>query len=370
MRVAYITRVSVHTKAAQSIQISRMSDAFLERLGSDQFTFYDVDAFLQKYRRALQFLSKFKIVRNIVTILYYFETVHQTSRHHDSIVYTRDYICIFVCRFFKVPCVYEVHHLFENKLSSLLFHAIKKYLDLKIVYISDGVKSDFENVYTLSCPSLVAHDGFQISTKNSETKITRRIKAFKKDFRKIVIHCGKLDYSKGVDIFFDLAVHFPEVAFIQIGGFRTEKDKDLFVGKWDKHNTFVFDDVPNNNILNILRKADVLFFPMSRRNKYWKHTSPLKLFEYLGSGVPIVGSFIGSVVEISKNYDLIEFNPDDVDDAKAKLTDCFLNIRVNKSNAETIRSRAELQYTWTRRVENIIHWIETGSPQKTKTNKT
>ena len=75
-------------------------------------------------------------------------------------------------------------------------------------------------------------------------------------------------------------------------------------------------------------------------------------------------------MEISKNYDLIEFNPDDVDDAKAKLTDCFLNIRVNKSNAETIRSRAELQYTWTRRVENIIHWIETGSPQKTKTNKT
>jgi glycosyltransferase involved in cell wall biosynthesis len=369
MRLAYVTRVLVNTKHAQSIQINQMVQEFINVLGKEKFIFYNNADFLNKYRRMGNFLFNLRVVKLVLSLCYYFGCVRREAKHVDSIVFTRDIAAVFICKIFGVSCAYEAHHLFESNMSSLVFRFVKNYDKLKIVYISEGVKKDFENKYSCCCNSLIAHDGYNPINSVIPAKTLSKFQDIKRGFDKIVIHCGKLDYSKGVDIFFELAAFFPEVAFVQVGSFRTKKDKDLFVSKWEKHNIFVFDDVPNKNILGILNKADVLFFPMSPRNKYWKHTSPLKLFEYFGSGVPIVGSFIGSVLEITKNFDLIEFNPDDVDDAKEKLTDCFLNIRVNKSNAKTIRSHAELQYTWLKRVENIIHWMDTGSPLKLKKNK-
>ena len=357
MRLAYITRVLVNTKDAQSIQITQMVQEFINALGKEKFVFYNYSDFQHKYGRNGNFLLNLRVVKLILCLCYYVRCVRREAKYVDSIVFTRDVVAVLMCKILGVRCAYEAHHLFESNISSLVFQFVKNYDKLKIIYISEGVKIKNKKKYSFSCSAFVAHDGYNPVNSVKHRETLSKFQDLKNNFDKIVVHCGKLDYSKGVDIFFKMAASFPRIAFVQVGGFRNEKDRELYNTSGIGANISVIDDIENIYVPNILATSDFLFFPMSQRNKYWRHTSPLKLFEYFGSGVPIIGSFIGSVVEITKKFDIPEFQPDNVDDAIIVFGEMLKNYTENKIKAEENKKYAERHFTWQKRVSNIIEWL-------------
>ncbi|KKS24991.1 MAG: Glycosyl transferase group 1 [Candidatus Jorgensenbacteria bacterium GW2011_GWF2_41_8] len=56
-----------------------------------------------------------------------------------------------------------------------------------------------------------------------------------------------------------------------------------------------------------------------------KHTSPLKLFEYMASGRPIVASDLLSLREILTEQEAIFFKPDDPLDLALKIKEILVN---------------------------------------------
>ena len=88
-----------------------------------------------------------------------------------------------------------------------------------------------------------------------------------------------------------------------------------------------------------------------------KFTSPMKLFEYMASGVPIVASDVPSIAEILDTTNANIFKADD----PQSLADAILRFVHNRSNAHRISSKAfgdVKMYTWDKRVENLLEFIK------------
>ncbi|MEK7441276.1 MAG: glycosyltransferase family 4 protein, partial [Chloroflexota bacterium] len=103
--------------------------------------------------------------------------------------------------------------------------------------------------------------------------------------------------------------------------------------------------------------ADVVVLPNSAKSEISRlHTSPLKLFEYMASGTPIVASDLPSLREVLHNKEnAILVEPDDAN-VLANGIKLLLNDRVLADRlAATARKEVEA-LTWAARAESVIHF--------------
>ena len=111
---------------------------------------------------------------------------------------------------------------------------------------------------------------------------------------------------------------------------------------------------PRERIPHLLMMADVLVLPNSARPKLSSHyTSPLKLFQYMASGIPIVASYLPSIREILTNETCFWFTPDD-EEALARQVEYVLThpdeARTKAAQAQEVVKR----YTWDARAKAIL----------------
>ena len=116
-----------------------------------------------------------------------------------------------------------------------------------------------------------------------------------------------------------------------------------------------------------LRASDVLVMPYSSGmtiedgTEAGEFTSPLKLFEYMAAGKPIVATGVPSVLEVLRPGENSVVAPPDDDEKFLEalglvLCDSELCARIS----EGARSDAA-EYTWEKRVEKIIDGIQVAA---------
>jgi len=110
--------------------------------------------------------------------------------------------------------------------------------------------------------------------------------------------------------------------------------------------------------LAVYQKAfDILLMPFPPNEHYTFYMSPLKMFEYMASGRPIVTSDLPSVREILNENNAIFVKPEDPEDLargiKTALEDKELAQRVSQQAFEDVQF-----YTWTKRAERIVRFIK------------
>jgi glycosyltransferase involved in cell wall biosynthesis len=85
--------------------------------------------------------------------------------------------------------------------------------------------------------------------------------------------------------------------------------------------------------------------------------SPLKLFEYMASGTPILASRMPSLEEILDDNSAYFFEPDNINDFKIKLA----HIIENQAEAQKIGNQAAIdvrEHTWTKRAAHILNFLK------------
>ena len=104
--------------------------------------------------------------------------------------------------------------------------------------------------------------------------------------------------------------------------------------------------------------ADVLVLPNSAKPKISSHyTSPLKLFQYMASGVPIIASDLPSIREILTDDTAFWFPPDD-ERALARQIEYVLS-HPDEARSKAARAREEVKkYTWDARASAILEYIQ------------
>ncbi|MDD4761547.1 MAG: glycosyltransferase family 4 protein [Candidatus Pacebacteria bacterium] len=210
-------------------------------------------------------------------------------------------------------------------------------------YIEKGIKKE----KILVAPDGVDLEKFLAVNHLSKEKARKELKL--PENRKIAVYVGSFYKWKGIDVLLKAAEKMREVIFVVAGSGKIEKELPenvKMVGKKLKT------EVPK-----WLLAADVLILPNSGKEDISRlYTSPLKMFEYMASGRPIVASDLPSIREVLNENNAVLVEPD-------KEESLILGIKKVLENEEMVLNIARRalddvkKYDWKRRAENILEFI-------------
>jgi glycosyltransferase involved in cell wall biosynthesis len=124
--------------------------------------------------------------------------------------------------------------------------------------------------------------------------------------------------------------------------------------------------VPNVELPKYLLAADVLIAPYTEGSQsiggdvIIEHSSPMKLFEYMAVGKPIITSNIGAIPEVMRDgHNGLLVTPGNVDELGRAiiriLSDPLLAKRLGATACKDV-----IQYTWENRVSRILEFAGVG----------
>jgi len=178
---------------------------------------------------------------------------------------------------------------------------------------------------------------------------------------RVVGYAGHLYPWKGPDVLLAALERLPDVRALMVGGLAGEPDLGRVRALADRTvpgRVEFAGQVDPPRVAALLRQADVLALPNTPGRVSAAYTSPLKLFEYMASGRPMVASDLPALREVLRpdaNAVLVEAG-----DAGALaaglarvLADAGLAARIAAQAREDVRA-----WTWDRRAERIDALLE------------
>jgi len=352
MKLIYLTNIQIPAEDAQSIQVREMSKAFYNKLGNDfllispwnnrkqkdNFPWLKIKAGKSRYLR--YFLM---IIKSLPIIL----------KKKPKVIFSRDIGIIFFYKIIGFKVVYEIHKPFETKIGKLVFKIIAE--KIKIISISQNLKDYLVKKYGIKKNNiLVAHDGVNLDSfkiRDDKNKLREKLELEKDNF--IVLYSGSFQKGKGIKTVIELAKRLNDISFVALGGNKKEIDS---LRKKSTSNLKFLGRKNHELIPSYLKAADLLLLPLSNELYYWKYSSPLKLFEYMASGTPILASRIGALTEVLDENNCFLFESGNEKEIISKIKE----IKVNKIEADKKSEKALLdveKYSWVKRTEKIINFL-------------
>lgn len=335
-------------------------------ISQDEYDFYNVKRIFKIKRLPVIDLirdadkQKFGFWISYITfsISLFFYLLGNSSK--SDIIYSNETLPLRFASMIRENCFYEMHDFPESKLK--LFG--KFLLRMKWVLIHNKWKleevqklfPDIGNGKYLYEPNAVELKDFDIGL----TKDEARKKLSLSIMDKIIVYTGHLYSWKGVDTLAEAAKFLPNnFQVIFVGG--TERDVTSFKEKYgDIQNITLTGNVPHSKVAIWQKAADVLVIPNTMKEKISAYyTSPMKLYEYMASKVPIVASDIPSLREIVTYREACFF----VADNPQSLAKAIQDTITNKSNSELMADRAfekVQEHTWDKRAKRIVNFMKTN----------
>jgi glycosyltransferase involved in cell wall biosynthesis len=175
--------------------------------------------------------------------------------------------------------------------------------------------------------------------------------------KKIVLYSGQFYPWKGIDTLAQTALLVPEALFVFIGGIDPELGK--FVEDYGKVENLIIKPFQEREIIPFyLKAADVLVIPQSSKEKISTHySSPLKMFEYMASGRPIVASNLSSIKQTLDDESAVFAEPDNPESFADGIKKILCDEDFAKNISQNAFKKVE-QYSWDKRAKSILKIIE------------
>lgn len=309
-------------------------------------------------------------VRVIGRLLYLLISITYIFTRRPWLIYTRDFFSGFILSIFGYSIIYECH---EIPLSFFKKYLLKKTVTnkntLSVVCISERMKHMFMPIvgrYKINTKTTVAHDGIDTEPFISltEKKIIREKLKLPLD-KYLIGYTGNLFEGRGINIILELATRYSEDIFVIVGGYEADirrVKKKIVKKKID--NVLLIGFIPPNLIPQYLASFDILLMPYQYKvmlkgniKNTADYMSPLKMFEYMASGRPIISSRLTVLEEVLKdktNALLVE--PNNI----KEWYHAIMLLKKNRSLAQKIGEQARTDvknYSWDNRVKNIFMYI-------------
>lgn len=256
----------------------------------------------------------------------------KVTKEKPDFIFTRQPIEAFIMSFSGIPFVYEMHDRSFHRLR-IMKRIFKKAQCL--FPISEGLKREIPQEYWSK--TSVLPDAVPRSFLIQKSRKSLRDKLKLPNDKKIVLYTGKLSEEKGVDFLITVAQRLPQYLFLLVGGLEQDLKKyKQRVGASQK-NVLLRGYVVHKDIKDYLNSADILVIPNIKTDIYSStYTSPIKLYEYISSGKPILASNVESL-KVFK--DLTFFDPGNNEDFIMKI--------------KNAKNRKPLIYTWDDRAKKV-----------------
>jgi glycosyltransferase involved in cell wall biosynthesis len=185
-----------------------------------------------------------------------------------------------------------------------------------------------------------------------------------------IFYVGQLYPWKGAGLVVDVAARVPDARAVIVGGQTnwTEDDPDIAALAEQARTLGVADrvelrgHVPYERVPAALAEASVALLPLPDEPVARLFTSPLKLFDYMAAGVPIVASDLPSLREVLRDGENGLLAPAGDADAFAAAVRRLL---ANPALADRLGRQARIdvqQYSWDARARALLAIFDDATP--------
>jgi glycosyltransferase involved in cell wall biosynthesis len=376
MKLTYVANVRIPTEMAHGVQIMHMCEAFAENgaevelvvpqrfsisaIGKkDPFEYYGVKKNfsikkifcfdltpLNKYLGPISFLTQALSFAFFISFYLMFKKT--------DIVFSRDRFSLFFIVPLKKNVILEAHQ-FHRSLFKFILNKVKK-----IIVITKGLKDDLVKRGINENKIFVAADGVDLKMFNIGcSKLEARKKLNLPADKKLIIYIGQLYKWKGVETLARASKYLNKDSLVMIGGgIKWYLDNfNEFIKQEKLEKIITLGHQEYSRVPYFLKAADCLV--LTGTVKYGiseKHTSPMKMFEYMTSYEPIVASDLPSFREIlnEKNSILVESdNPQAMAEGiKKALNDAEFSTKISEQAHKDVQ-----KYSWDNRAKSILEFI-------------
>ncbi|MEK9184807.1 MAG: glycosyltransferase [Patescibacteria group bacterium] len=359
MKLVYLANIGIPIDWAHSIQVMKMCEAFA-------FSGFDVELVVPNRYTGINdnpyvyygVQKNFKITKipcidigkgSDKAIVYWLRLISffilarfYLFFKHTDLLYTRE------------PLTYLFFNSFILELHNLPKIIKRKYIIIWrkakcLVVITNAIKNKLIEVGISKEKIFVAPDGVPFEDFNIQITKEEARKKLNLPNKKIIMYTGSDIHWKGLSVLDNVSKELSnDYLVVFVGNIKGENnDKEFFPGFQ-----------PYTKIPLWLKSADVLILTGNSNEDISRHyTSPLKMFEYMASGRPIIASDMPSFREVlsEKNCLFVKSN------TSSAFTEAIKVLFNNLSLSDTIAKQAledVKEYTWGKRAKNILNFIK------------
>jgi glycosyltransferase involved in cell wall biosynthesis len=274
-----------------------------------------------------------------------------------KILHTLDWNLIKAAIRAGIPVIYEREH---NQNSKYELEIVNHPLFQVAITVADSVR---ENLIQNGMPPQKIkklHLSFNQSflTKQPDRATEWRNKLLKNEPQKLVVYSGGLYKFKGVNLLLDVAQLLPHIHFAFAGGNREQLEfyRKLAREKQVKNVTFL-GYIQHEQLPSLLQAADLLAHPhcFGQESIF---TSPLKFFEYLASGTPIVATEILPLLEFKDADIMVGWCQPDNPKHYAECLQKTLERYPRKIEGYSKQIEFAKQFSWESRLTKIMSYVD------------
>lgn len=374
MKIACITTSIIPSKSANSIQAMKVVHA-LKQSGQD------VRLWVPKFEK-----SDWSTIADIYGLETGFDVIwlpfSPRLKQYDfsvkavnaavgwgaDVIYTWALQAAVFGRLRRKAAVMEFHDFPMGRNGPVLFHIYKRFKDKKLTLcttkaLADGIEERFKMRFS--------EDDLQIAPNGTETERYKDLPLPAEARQQLGLRDGfTVGYSghfypgRGMELLTEIARLLPGVNFLWVGGRQED------IAPWQEtlasdsiHNVTITGFIPNSRLPLYQAAADILVMPYGRKisgssgGDIARVINPMKMFDYLAAGRPVIASNIPVFHEILTEDTTIFCEPDKAPDWAEAINKLSDNPETRAQMGMRAGESAE-KYTWKSRARITLEKLE------------
>lgn len=339
--------------------VSKLTPSRQENSDGDDYTFYGVahNFEIVKLDRPANFGGGVVYAKRIDEIL------RQRGKEFD-LIFSRDLSGGWRATRLGLPTVFDAHGMPANMTARFLWRRMVGSQHLKRLTTNCAALRDElerQGLIPRSLQVCVAHNGTDIPIEPRTTNSVPDLTLL--EGKPHLGYVGQLWRGKGMELVAALAVRMPESLFHVVGG--NDSDVQMWKDSNPPQNLVLHGFVPPGLLRDFYRFFDILLMPYQKQvygatgnEEISKWMSPLKMFEYMATGKPIVSSnhaVLQEVLHDEENALLVP--PDDVEAWAKAVRRILVEPGLGKRLGEKARRQLIEHYTWDARAQKVLDGI-------------
>jgi glycosyltransferase involved in cell wall biosynthesis len=361
-KIFYIADINLPSLRAYTVHVMKMADNFchfsnqvelLIHYKKFNYNYHNIKKDFLLLAKNLFFIKGFfkkKEKNNFFNRILFGYLSAQYLRNEKGLIITRSFMCSFFLILNKKKHFLEIHHPMNGftKILFMRFNFITSKYIIRVIFITKSLQKHFKNV---NFKSIVLPDGAEIKNFKKK-KLKSKIKN--------IMYVGSFFTGRGIELILKIASLLKNKNFLLYG----KRENDFINYKYNNlKNVKIFNLIKYNKVPFKLANADLLLMPYALKNisidtkkvDTSKFASPIKMFEYLASGKPIISSNLPVLKEIliNKSNCLISKN-NSAEEWVKNINFLDRNTLLKKKIAKNGLVTAA-KYSWFQRVNAVVN---------------